>query len=126
MPTATPDSRPRRSFAGVALAQLVACAPATTMPPADAAAVTRPPAPVPANVDSGPPAPVEPVEPAMPVKPVKPVMPVMPAVACTDGQSLSDGCTCNGKRCMDLCCVGSTCTHHASADGGWAKCMSRR
>jgi hypothetical protein len=55
--------------------------------------------------------------PAAPVKVEKP---------CTDGQFLSDGCKCTGKTCMDICCVGSTCTHHASEAGGYAKCMSRR
>jgi hypothetical protein len=43
--------------------------------------------------------------------------------ACKDGEALADGCRCDGKTCMDICCVGSACSHHASPDGGWAKCM---
>lgn len=46
-----------------------------------------------------------------------------PAPECSDGESLSSGCTCTGTRCMDLCCVGSACSHHSSPDGGWAKCI---
>lgn len=46
--------------------------------------------------------------------------------ACKDGEALADGCRCDGKTCMDLCCVGSACSHHASPDGGWAKCMKIR
>lgn len=46
--------------------------------------------------------------------------------ACEDGEALADGCRCDGKRCMDLCCVGSACSHHASPDGGWAKCVKVR
>lgn len=47
-----------------------------------------------------------------------------PAPECSDGESLSSGCTCTGTRCMDLCCVGSACSHPQSPDGrGWAKCV---
>lgn len=50
--------------------------------------------------------------------------PPRPKRACKDGQSLSTGCHCDDP-CMDICCVGSACTHRASPDGeGSAKCMS--
>lgn len=43
---------------------------------------------------------------------------------CTDGESLSDGCDCRDRQCMDICCVGSACSHHSSPEGGWPKCIS--
>lgn len=47
-----------------------------------------------------------------------------PARACEDGEALASGCRCDATTCMDICCVGSACSHHASPDGGWAKCVS--
>ncbi|MCB9704162.1 MAG: hypothetical protein H6711_19900 [Myxococcales bacterium] len=41
---------------------------------------------------------------------------------CTDGESLSSGCACE-RRCIDICCVGSACSHRSGPDGGWAKCV---
>lgn len=96
-----------------------------------------------------PAAPIEAVEPAAPIKaepaasaaPVKevpaapevaveaksePVTPPKEPRACKDGELLRDGCRCDGKRCMDICCVGSVCSHHASPDRGYAKCMKVR
>lgn len=46
-----------------------------------------------------------------------------PKRACKDGEELASGCRC-ADPCMDICCVGSACSHHASEDGGWAKCVS--
>lgn len=57
----------------------------------------------------------------MPASPAPPE----PAKACTDGELLAHGCTCEGTRCMDLCCVGSACRHHSSPMGGSAKCMKQ-
>ncbi|WAS95307.1 hypothetical protein [Nannocystis punicea] len=45
--------------------------------------------------------------------------------ACKDGDFLASGCRCGGTTCMDICCVGSACSHHASEDGGYAKCLRR-
>lgn len=42
---------------------------------------------------------------------------------CTDGESLGDGCVCEDRQCMDICCVGSACSHHTSPEGGYAKCI---
>lgn len=42
---------------------------------------------------------------------------------CTDGESLGDGCVCEDRQCMDICCVGSACSHHASPEGGFPKCI---
>lgn len=42
---------------------------------------------------------------------------------CTDGESLGDGCVCEDRQCMDICCVGSACSHHASPEGGYPKCI---
>lgn len=45
------------------------------------------------------------------------------ARACTDGQSLASGCRCDGRTCIDICCVGSACSHSSGPDGGWPKCV---
>lgn len=45
---------------------------------------------------------------------------------CRDGEFLSSGCACEGTTCIDLCCVGSACSHHSSPDGGYAKCVHVR
>jgi len=42
---------------------------------------------------------------------------------CTDGESLADGCDCRDRTCMDICCVGSACSHHSGPEGGWSKCI---
>lgn len=46
--------------------------------------------------------------------------------ACTDGEFLSSGCVCGGRTCMDICCVGSACSHHPSPEGGSPKCVRVR
>ena len=53
---------------------------------------------------------------------LRPVPAVLPRAgqACTDGESLADGCACE-SQCMDICCVGSACSHSAI---GYSKCVS--
>jgi hypothetical protein len=53
---------------------------------------------------------------------LRPVPAVLPRAgeACTDGESLADGCACD-RRCMDICCVGSACSH---SEFGYSKCIS--
>jgi hypothetical protein len=36
---------------------------------------------------------------------------------------MADGCVCEDRTCMDICCVGSVCTHRAGPGAGWAKCI---
>lgn len=43
---------------------------------------------------------------------------------CKDGDLLASGCRCEGRTCMDLCCVGSACSHRAGPEGGTAKCVT--
>lgn len=53
---------------------------------------------------------------------LRPVPAVLPRAgqACTDGESLADGCACE-SQCMDICCVGSACSH---SQFGYSKCIS--
>ena len=43
--------------------------------------------------------------------------------ACKNGQSLSSGCTCEDTTCIDICCVGTACSHGRGSDNVWPKCM---
>jgi hypothetical protein len=57
--------------------------------------------------------------------PPKPT-PIKAAPDCKDGDFLSSGCVCQDKTCMDICCVGSICSHASSPEGGFPKCINRK
>ena len=83
-----------------ALAQLLACAPSTTVSPAPTPAMTAAPASMP---------------PATPAA-TKP---------CRNGERLDTGCECQDGACFDICCGPDADCAHPASPGGPSACMLR-
>lgn len=117
------DSRARRCAAAILLLLAGACTRASEPATAPATPVVTAEPAAPANEAPASEAPPAPAPAEVPVEAKAEPAAARQQRACKDGEAPADGCRCDGETCMDICCVGSACTHHATPDGGWAKCM---